>query len=421
MRISGSTDPSSPETPPSRRDAWERWVSVWHVIFYLTLVLPTAVALLSGKLSSPWLVLGLSLTLGVWYGLIMVWLVPRSRKKQQVAWSLVFLGGALALWFPLARAYPAYYITASSFFGLMWGTLPFGLAVAGNILLTGLIIWLQTLKQGTLVIPPIQLILIGVVMLGWTVPLVLWIRSIMRESTERRHLIEQLETTQRNLAAVEHQAGILQERQRLAQEIHDTLAQGFTSIVMQLEVADQALPDGSGAARSRIQQAQSTARASLAEARRLVLALRPAPLEEASLPEALGRVAERWTQETGIKTDFTVTGDPCPLHPEAEVTLLRAMQEALANVHKHAQARNVSVTLSYMDDQVAMDVHDDGIGFDPENPAHPPNQVGGGFGLRVMQERVAQLGGTLVVESSLGQGATLAIQVPVMPNEKETA
>jgi signal transduction histidine kinase len=243
----------------------------------------------------------------------------------------------------------------------------------------------------------------------------------MRESTERRHLIEQLETTQRNLAAVEHQAGILQERQRLAQEIHDTLAQGFTSIVMQLEVADQALPDGSGAARSRIQQAQSTARASLAEARRLVLALRPAPLEEASLPEALGRVAERWTQETGIKTDFTVTGDPCPLHPEAEVTLLRAMQEALANVHKHAQARNVSVTLSYMDDQVAMDVHDDGIGFDPENPAHPPNQVGGGFGLRVMQERVAQLGGTLVVESSLGQGATLAIQVPVMPNEKETA
>jgi len=421
MRISGSTDPSSPETPPSRRDAWERWVSVWHVIFYLTLVLPTAVALLSGKLSSPWLVLGLSLTLGVWYGLIMVWLVPSSRKKQQVAWSLVFLGGALALWFPLARAYPAYYITASSFFGLMWGTLPFGLAVAGNILLTGLIIWLQTLKQGTLVIPPIQLILIGVVMLGWTVPLVLWIRSIMRESTERRHLIEQLETTQRNLAAVEHQAGILQERQRLAQEIHDTLAQGFTSIVMQLEVADQALPDGSGAARSRIQQAQSTARASLAEARRLVLALRPAPLEEASLPEALGRVAERWTQETGIKTDFTVTGDPCPLHPEAEVTLLRAMQEALANVHKHAQARNVSVTLSYMDDQVAMDVHDDGIGFDPENPAHPPNQVGGGFGLRVMQERVAQLGGTLVVESSLGQGATLAIQVPVMPNEKETA
>jgi len=421
MRISGSTDPSSPETPPSRRDAWERWVSVWHVIFYLTLVLPTAVALLSGKLSSPWLVLGLSLTLGVWYGLIMVWLVPRSRKKQQVAWSLVFLGGALALWFPLARAYPAYYITASSFFGLMWGTLPFGLAVAGNILLTGLIIWLQTLKQGTLVIPPIQLILIGVVMLGWTVPLVLWIRSIMRESTERRHLIEQLETTQRNLAAVEHQAGILQERQRLAQEIHDTLAQGFTSIVMQLEVADQALPEGSGAARNRIQQAQSTARASLAEARRLVLALRPAPLEEASLPEALGRVAERWTQETGIKTDFTVTGDPCPLHPEAEVTLLRAMQEALANVHKHAQARNVSVTLSYMDDQVAMDVHDDGIGFDPENPAHPPNQVGGGFGLRVMQERVAQLGGTLVVESSLGQGATLAIQVPVMPNEKETA
>jgi len=416
--MSGSSDPSSPAISPSRRNAWERWVSVWHLVFYLTLVLPTAVALLSGKLSSPWLVLGLSLTLGIWYGLIMVWLVPRSRKNQQVAWSLVFLVGALALWVPLARAHPVYYIIAPSFYGLMWGTLPFGLAVAGNILLTGLIIWLQTLKQGTPVVPPIGVILISVVTLGWAVLLALWIRSIIRESAERKRLIEQLETAQRNLAAVEHQAGILQERQRLAQEIHDTLAQGFTSIVMQLEVADQALPEGLTAVRSHILQAQSTARASLAEARRLVLALRPASLEEASLPEALGREAQRWARETGIKTDFAVTGDPCLLHPEAEVTLLRVMQEALANVHKHAQARNVSVTLSYMDDQVALDVHDDGIGFDPENLAHPPNQVEGGFGLRVMQERVAQLGGTLVVESSRGQGTTLAIQIPIVLNDK---
>jgi signal transduction histidine kinase len=396
-------------------------VSVWHVIFYLTLVLPTALALLSGNLSLPWLVLGLSLTLGIWYALIMVWLVPRSRERQQVAWSVVFLVGALALWVPLARVYPAFYLTATSFYGLMWGTLPIGLAVAGNILLTGLIIWLQTLKQGAPVMPSIEVILISVVTLSWTVLLALWVRAIMRESTERKRLIEQLETAQRNLAAVEHQAGILQERQRLAQEIHDTLAQGFTSIVMQLEVADQALPEGSSIVRSRIQQAQSTARASLAEARRLVLALRPAPLENASLPEALAREASRWTQETGIKTDFTVTGDPCLLHPEVEVSLLRAMQEALANVHKHAQARNASVTLSYMDDQVALDVHDDGVGFNPENPPRPANQVGGGFGLRVMQERVAQLGGTLVVESSLGHGATLAIQVPVMPDEKVTA
>ena len=396
-------------------------MSVWHVIFYLTLVLPTAMALLSGNLSSPWLVLGLSLTLGIWYSLIMVWLVPRTQSKQQLVWSLVFLVGAFALWVPLARAHPAYYLIAPSFYGLMWGTLPFGLAVAGNILLTGLIIWLQTLKQGAPAVPPVGVILIIIITLSWTFLLALWIRSIIRQSMERKRLIEQLEVAQQNLAAIEHQAGILQERQRLAQEIHDTLAQGFTSIVMQLEAADQALPESSSIVRSRIQQAQSTARASLAEARRLVLALRPAPLEGASLPEALAREAARWTQETGIKTDFTVTGDPCPLHPEAEVTLLRAMQEALANVHKHAQARNVSVTLSYMGDQVALDIHDDGIGFDPGNPPRPANQVGGGFGLGVMQERVAQLGGTLVVESYFGHGATLAIQVPVMPDEKVTA
>jgi signal transduction histidine kinase len=393
-------------------------VSVWHVIFYLTLVLPTALALLSGNLSSPWLVLGMSLSLGIWYALIMVWLIPRSQSKQQVAWSLVFLVGAMALWVPLTRAYPAYYLTAPSFYGLMWGTLPFGLAVAGNILLTGLIIWLQTLKQGAPVMPSTAVILASVVTLGWAVLLALWVRSIIRQSMERKRLIEQLELAQQNLAAVEHQAGILQERQRMAQEIHDTLAQGFTSIVMQLEAADQALPEGLIAVRSHLLQAQNTARASLAEARRLVLALRPAPLEDASLPEALAREAARWTQETGIKTDFTVTGDLCPLHPEAEVTLLRAMQEALANVHKHAQARNVSVTLSYMGDQVALDIHDDGIGFDPGNPPRPVNQVGGGFGLVAMQERVVQLGGTLAVESSFGHGTTLAIQVPVMPLEK---
>jgi signal transduction histidine kinase len=152
-----------------------------------------------------------------------------------------------------------------------------------------------------------------------------------------------------------------------------------------------------------------------------VLALRPASLEGSSLPEALGRVAERWTQESGIKMDFVVTGDPCPLHPETEVTLLRLMQEALANVHKHAQARHVNITLSYMDDQVALDVHDDGIGFDPERLVFSPDQFSGGFGLRVMLERVKQLGGSLVVESHPGQGATLAVLIPMMPKGKEAA
>lgn len=121
--------PKGSNRPSSRREAWERWVVVWHGVFYLTLALPMALALLSGdRRASPELMLGLSLVQGIWYGLIMVWLVPRFRGKQLTIWSLVYLAGAIALWLPLAHTYPAYYLTASSFYGLMWGTLPFGWA-----------------------------------------------------------------------------------------------------------------------------------------------------------------------------------------------------------------------------------------------------------------------------------------------------
>jgi signal transduction histidine kinase len=393
-------------------------MKVWHAVFYLTLALPTVLALSSDDLRYPgWLVLGLSLFLAVWYGVIIIWLVPKVPKNAQTILALVYLAGAFIAWFPLSRVSWAYYLTASSFYGLMWGTLPFGLAVLGNILLTGLIIWSQALNLNKPVTLSADLFIIGGMAVGWSALLALWMRSIMRESAERKRLIQQLEETQANLVLAEREAGILQERQRLAQEIHDTLAQGFTSIVLQLEAADQALPADEKIARNRIQLAQATARSSLVEARRLVQALRPYPLEDASLPEALSRVVDHWRQETGIALDFTVTGAPCSLHPEVEVTLLRAVQEGLANVQKHARARMVTVTLSYMEDQVALDIHDDGIGFDPEVQSHPTDSQQGGFGLQVMRQRVARCAGQVIVESAPGQGTTLAVQIPLEVSE----
>jgi hypothetical protein len=119
---------------------------VWHVVFYLTLALPAALAVFSRDLAgSPQLVAGLSLAQGAWYGLVMVWLVPGFSGSKQTVWTLVYLAVAIALWVPLAHSYPAYYMTASSFYGLMWGTLPFGWAVVGNLFLTGVIIWLRGL------------------------------------------------------------------------------------------------------------------------------------------------------------------------------------------------------------------------------------------------------------------------------------
>jgi signal transduction histidine kinase len=431
--MSTPTVPPPSKSQPSRRDAWERWTTIWHIVFYLSLGVPTLMVLRSGTMRySVWVVVGLSIALGLWYGLIMVWLLPRAGEKWQVALSLLYLVGGLVMWFPLSRAHWAYYITASSFYGLMWGTLPFGLALGGVIVMTGLIVWSQALNVGKSVHITGEILVVSVAVIGWSVLLALWMRTVMRESAERKRLIEQLETAQNNLAAVERQAGMLQERQRLAQEIHDTLAQGFISIIMQLEAVDQVLPQASTTVRGHLLQALNTARSNLAEARRLVMALRPEPLEGASLPEALGRVAKKWSQETGTRAEFNVTGTPCTLHPEVEVTLLRAMQEALANIHKHAQAQQASITLSYMDDQVALDIHDDGIGFDPNDLAQPPlrapDQAQGGFGLRAMRERVSQFGGEVIVESAAGQGTTLAIQIPMdgdiawrLDHEQDTA
>jgi signal transduction histidine kinase len=412
--MSASPDSSSAALPAPRREAWERWVKIWHVVFYLSLAIPTVFALLADNGIYPkWVLLGLSLGLGIWYGVIMVWLVPRSRQRWQTILSVIFVIGAIAVWFPLARSHWAYFITASSFYGLMWGTLPFGLAVAGNVVLTGLIIWIQALNLGKPVTLSANLFLVGAVVIGWAALLALWMRTVMKESKERKRLIEQLEAAQEELATAERQAGILQERQRMAREIHDTLAQGFSSIVMQLEAADQALPEDMTSVQNHIEKARDTARDSLGEARRLVMALQPEQLEAATLPDALRREAARWEQNSGIKTEFSITGDPVPLHPEIEVTLLRAMQEGLTNVQKHAQASDVVATLSYMDEQVALDVQDNGLGFDAQSLQNPPDQAGGGFGLRAMHQRAENLGGSVIVESSPGKGTTLVVQLPI--------
>jgi signal transduction histidine kinase len=225
-----------------------------------------------------------------------------------------------------------------------------------------------------------------------------------------------------NLRLVEgaQQAGVSQERQRLSHEIHDTLAQGFTSIVMNLEAAEGMLPSGLSSVQHYLDQARSIARESLTEARRLMWALRPESLERASLPEALARLAERWSEECGATASTTVSGTPHSLPPEVEVTLLRVAQEALTNCRKYAQASRVVITLSYMNNLVALNVQDDGVGFDPTQLSSKElsAQSTGGFGLVGMRERVEQLRGTLLVESEPGEGTTLMVAIPVAAGKR---
>lgn len=212
------------------------------------------------------------------------------------------------------------------------------------------------------------------------------------------------------LVAQAREAGITDERQRIAREIHDTIAQGLAGVITQLEAADQSRDDE---ARSRhLDVARSLARESLTEARRSVQALRPAPLEEARLPEAVTAFAKHWAEVNHVSVDVRVTGDSFQVLADIEVALYRVIQESLTNIAKHASASRVVLTLSYMDHAVALDIRDDGDGFVPAE-SDPRSIRLTGFGLRSMSDRVERVGGDFSIDSVPGRGTTVSVVVPI--------
>jgi len=223
---------------------------------------------------------------------------------------------------------------------------------------------------------------------------------------------------QAQLLTQAREAGAGDERQRMAREIHDTLAQGLTGIITQLEAAQQTTHEAER--ERRIDNSKRLARDSLAEARRSVQALRPQALEDSRLPDALAEEVARWTATSGVPAEVAATGDPRALYPEVEVTLLRVAQEALANVAKHAAAAHAWVTLSYMEDVVTLDVRDDGSGFAPLRESSgggggTGGTAGGGFGLIAMRQRVNRLAGQLEIESEPGVGTAVSASLPAIP------
>jgi len=231
-----------------------------------------------------------------------------------------------------------------------------------------------------------------------------WITRIIEQSRQRAQLVADLAAARTELAAVSRAAGELAERERLAGEIHDTLAQGFTSVLLLLEAADTEIGRDDEAVRRHLGRARDTARENLAEARSLVAALAPPQLRDASLSDALRQVVDRLGAELGVESTLTVAGTARPLPAEQEVVLLRATQEALANVRKHARAGRVEVSLAYHGSGVTLRVADDGRGFDPA-AASP------GFGLAGIRDRVAQVGGTVTLDAVPAAGTTVRIEL----------
>ncbi len=241
--------------------------------------------------------------------------------------------------------------------------------------------------------------------------------KVTEQNEERRVALARLEAALEENAGLHAQlltqareAGVLDERQRMAREIHDTIAQGLTGIITQLEAADHAKERAADRDRH-IETAKRLARESLAEARRSVEASLPAALESGTLSDALAVVAREWSELSGIPVDVRITGEVTSLHPEIEVALLRIAQEALANVAKHAGATRAGLTLSFMGDVVTLDVRDDGVGFlVPERGAGE----GDGFGLTGMRQRAARVAGSLAIESEPGGGTAISARVPAI-------
>ena len=228
----------------------------------------------------------------------------------------------------------------------------------------------------------------------------------------RANLALQREIVERERAeAREHQV-VVEERTRIAREIHDTLAQGFTGIVIQLEVAEDVLTEQPETARLHVLRARTLARESLAEARRSVWALRPLALGADDLGYAFLHLVRKLTEESGTQIGFTLRGVLRPLSQDVEHHLLRIGQEALTNALKHARATEIRVTLTCATDRLELRVEDRGEGFEPDSPTHRP-----GLGLRGMQERADSLGGKLSISSERGEGTRVEVVVP-LPDDR---
>jgi len=386
-------------------DAWDRWIWVWFVVGYFALIASGYIAFGDQDGFNPSLTAAF-IAYAIWYSILVI--------RRRIFWtghlpysSAYFLAGA-ALWGVLVSVDPVFLMLASAIFPVTFLYLPIRWAVAIAVVLTLILVFESALRTGAV---GSSSTLLFFVILVPALLIAFFIDAIVRQSTRRRELIDELQATRQDLAAAERESGMMAERQRLAEEIHDTLAQGFTSIVMHLEAAEGIIESDLDSTRKHIDQARTAARENLAEARKLVWALRPDLLDRMTLEEGIRRSAKRWSADTGLPASVKVVGEPYPTPSDVEVILLRATQEVLNNALKHARASSAAVTLTYSPNAVLLTVRDDGQGFNPHNATKPASTTGG-FGLKSLEENVEHLGGSFSVDSEPGSGTTVAISIP---------
>ncbi|OKH95804.1 nickel transporter [Streptomyces uncialis] len=440
-----STDPAAPAASDTRVSATAspdpdaRWLAaVMHSAFFLLLGASLARFLLRhpGEPRTPW-VIALSVVLALLYvlGPVLGSAAPTrprppttpdgngigdgdgglgtdgpdsgvgSRTPARLA-VLLWLALVVAVWVVLVLLAPSFAWCAVPLFYTGLRILPARPALALIALLTAFVVAAQLQLAGRfdpnlLLAPPA---VAAIATAGFV--------HMQRQAARQRALIDDLLRTRRELAATERRAGTLAERQRLAMEIHDTLAQGLSSQQMLLQAADRVWDAEPVKARTHVRTAGSIAERSLTEARRFVHDLAPADLADGGgLVAALRALAVRESR-TGPPVRFHAEGTPAALPERAESALLRIAQGALANVREHADARTAALTLTCLDDQIVLDVADDGRGFVPGASNRTRAGVRG-HGLPAIRARARDLGGTLTIESAPGEGTVLTVSVPL--------
>ncbi len=386
-------------------EAWLRWFWVWDVYFAVGFLGLSAVAVLE---DSP-----VGVKVGVVASLVAmaVWYVSYGRPhitetvRPSAARGRIFIAGVLLLLvvavmfdgnasFGLFAAIPMTFMSLDLKEAIPVTVLANLIPPASVLLRDGANEMFAVLGSGT-----IFTIVFGVAVGTW-------IHRIVSQSEERAVLITQLEESREENTRLSREAGVSAERARLAAEIHDTLAQGFTSLVTLVQAAESELDGDREKARHHLALAARTARENLSEARALVAGLAPSALGTGSLDDAIRRQVARLSEETGIEAEYRAEGDRQELPTVLEVVLLRSVQEALTNARKHSGARRVSVCLRVDRSTATLRVADDGAGFDPADAFD-------GYGLSGMRNRAEQVGGSLVVHSGPDIGTTVELEVPL--------
>ena len=346
-----------------------------------------------------------------------------GRAPSTVPWATWWLGGVVVLWLVLLFLHPDYSWLAFPLFFLHLHILGPRHALLAVALLTAAVIAAGWYHSGTLVLAAVVGPVVGAI---FAVIMGMAYRALYTEGVNQRAALDELRATRAALAEEQHRAGTLAERTRLAREIHDTLAQGLSSIVLVSRAASAALAAGdTESAAERLATIGDTAAENLAEARDFVADLSSSGDGAGTLAGRLRRLCastERTATAAGnaFEVAFRQDGATSVLPAEISSALWRAAQSGLANVAAHANATRAVISLGYLPDAITLDVFDDGDGMDTAAIPTRPRPDGTGYGLAGLRERLGLLGGSLDIESAPGEGTVLAVRIPYTSEEGQT-